>query len=301
MAARPRLPLAVALAATIAAASASAHPSRGIVVAADGTVYFSDLVKIRAIYPDGKTRVLRVNADGHTHSLAIAADGAVWGDQSAYDPTDGRYREAIWRMRPEGSLTYRYGPRKDVGRGIGLLRDARGCTWHADRPAKAAGMLVHRKCPGRPTERMFGDAGADRAFRPVLVNDVAGTALAADGSFIFRDGDTIRRVAPDGSVRSIARGLARENFGIALGPAGSVLVAEHSARRVVSVSPGRAPKEATRSAAPWAPTGVAWHRGDLYVLEARDHRRGERDRMRVRRVGPQGKAVVIATVVVTPR
>ena len=277
---------------------AAAHPSRGIVVAADGTVYFSDLVKVRAIYPDGKTRVLRVNAAGHTHALALARDGAVWGDQSEYDPADGGYREALWRMRPDGSLTYRYGPRKGVGRGIGLLRDRRGCTWRADRATAGGAMLVHRKCPGRPALRLFGEAKDDRAFRPVLVNDFAGTALDAEGRFLFRDRGTIRRVAPDGTVSTLARGLSDDNFGIAAGPGGSILVAEHGARRVTAVAPGRAARTLATSKPPWAPTGLAWLQDNLYVLEASDHQRGRADRMRVRRIGRDVAIAVLAEVAV---
>jgi streptogramin lyase len=278
--------------------AAAAHPSRGIVVAADGTVFFSDLVKVRAIYPDGKTRVVRVNAAGHTHALALARDGAVWGDQSEYDPANGSYREAIWRMRPDGSLTYRYGPRKGVARGVGLLRDRRGCTWHADRVGSSGGMVVHRRCPGRKAERLFGTLDDDRAFRPVLVNDFAGTALDSEGGFVFRDRVTIRRIAPEGTVTVLARGLSGDNFGIAAGPGGSVLVAEHGARRVTAVAPGRAARTLAISAPPWAPTGVAWRQGSLYILEASDHRPGRAGRMRVRRIGRDGAPAVLAEVAV---
>lgn len=275
---------------------AAAHPSRGIVVAADGTVFFSDLVTIRAIYPGGRVQVLRANDEGHTHVLALAADGTVWGDLSIYNSARSTYREAIWRMLPNGSLTYRYGPRTGPERGEGLLRDRRGCTWHADRTAPDGPALVHRKCPGRAVERLFGSRNDDRAFTPVLVNDVSGSALAADGGFVFRDRGTIRRIAPDGSASVIARGRASENFGIALGSEGRVLVAEHAARRVVVVAPGRKARTLTVSAAPWAPTGVAWRNSTLYVLEAEDYAAGRPERMRVRRITTDGGDRVLATV-----
>lgn len=282
------------------AVPAGAHPSRGIVVARDGTVYFSDLVKIRAIGPDGKMRLLRTNAEGHTHALALASDGAVWGDQSTYDPADGGYREAIWRMRPDGSLTYRYGPRKSIERGVGLLRDRRGCSWHADQATAGGAMVVHRKCPGRAAELMYGDAASDRAFRPVLVNDLAGTALSADGAFVFRDRGTIRRIAPSGALQVVARGLADDNFGIAAGPAGSLFIAEHRNRRVLRVAADGARLVAAVATAPWAPTGVAWRAERLYVLEVSDYRRDKPGQVRVRRIEPGGVARILATVKLPP-
>jgi len=284
----------------LCAAPAVAHQPRGIVVGRDGTVFFSTLVKIRAVSPKGKLRTVRENAQGHTHALALAADGAIWGDQSAYDSADGSYHEAIWRMLPDGSLTFRYGPRKGTERGIGLLRDRHGCAWHADQAAPGGAMLVHRKCLGRPVERMFGSARDDSAYKPVLVADLGGTALASDGSFIFRDRGTIRRIAPDGKATVLARGLAAENFGIALEPDGAVLVAEHSKRRVVAVSPGRRTQVVATSPAPWGPTGLTWDKGALYLLEASDHRPGTPDQMRVRRIGADGTDKVLATAPLSP-
>ncbi|MCA1661972.1 MAG: hypothetical protein LC648_07360 [Novosphingobium sp.] len=145
---------------------------------------------------------------------------------------------------------------------------------------------------------MFGDAADDRAFRPVLVNDFAGTALAADGSFLFRDGGTIRRIASDRTVRVVARELAMGNFGIAPGPNDSVFAAEHGKRRVISVSVARGPRTVAASSAPWAPTGVAWRNDSLYLLEPKDHAAGTPDRMRLRRIGADGRERVLANVTI---
>lgn len=273
------------------AAPALAHPPRGIVVANDGTVYFSDLVNVRAIAPDGAMRIVRTAHVAHIHALALSADGALWGEESAYDPADGGYREAIWRRSPDGVATYRYGPTKRLERGVGLLRDRRGCTWHLDQAVRAGPALVHRKCGARPARRLFGSAAADRKFRPVLVGDVSGTALDARGRLVFRHRGVLRRVARDGRAVVLASGLEPGNFGLALGPAGTVFVTEWESRQVVAVT-GGAIREAARSEAGWAPSGVAWRDGALYVLEASIHRAGRSDRLRVRRIGPGGSKLL---------
>jgi len=278
------------------ASPATAHPSRGIVVLGDGTVIFSDLTRIRAISTKGKMRTVRMNvAGGHTHALSLARDGSIWGDLSTYDPKDGRYAEAIWRMLPDGSLTFRYGPRKGIERGAGLIRDAAGCTWHHDQARPDGPPLVHRKCPGRPAALLYGKAGDDRGFVPVLVNDLGGSALAGDGGFVFRHHGVLRKVMPDGLVRILAHGLSKDNFGIANGPGGGFLVAEHDKRRVTLVDARGKRRTLATSAAPWAPTGVASRFGALYVLEASDHLAGQTDRMRVRRIAPDGRDTVLAT------
>ncbi|MFA9201460.1 MAG: hypothetical protein ACEQR8_09810 [Cypionkella sp.] len=92
----------------------------------------------------------------------------------------------------------------------------------------------------------------------------------------------------------LATGIARGNFGLALGAPGSVYIAEWEKRRVVLAHRGRL-RTAARSAAGWAPSGVAWRAGVLYVLEATIHQPGKPDRLRVRRIG-QGGDRVLATV-----
>ncbi|MFA9201459.1 MAG: hypothetical protein ACEQR8_09805 [Cypionkella sp.] len=72
----------------------------------------------------------------------MSADGSLWGEESAYDPADGSYREGIWRCTPQGRVSWRYGPTKTIERGVGLLRDRRGCTWHLDQAFAGGPALV---------------------------------------------------------------------------------------------------------------------------------------------------------------
>lgn len=285
---------AVALAALTLAAPVLAHPPRGIVVARDGTVYFSDLVNVRAIGPDGTMRLLRTADGGHIHALALSADGALWGEESAYDPANGSYREGIWRRAPSGRMIWRYGPTKALERGVGLLRDRQGCTWHLDEAVQGGPPLVHRKCGARPASRLFGSAADDQRFRPVLVGDLSGTALDAKGRLVFRHGGLLRRLASDGTAEVLAEGVPPGNFGLALGPEGTVYLADWGGRRIVAVKDGEVRTRA-RSEPGWAPSGVAWRDGSLYVLEASLHLPKRRDRLRVRRIGRTGDTI-LATV-----
>jgi hypothetical protein len=281
----------------VATAPTAAHPARGIAVAPDGRVYFSDLERIWTIGRDGRLSLLRENRGIHTHALAITRSGELYGEDSDYHPADQGYRESIWRITPQGRFSYVYGPTRSVARGVGLTRDGRGCSFHSDQTGQGGRPLVHRLCPGQSAERLVGSVADDRRFRPVLINDVAGTALAG-GNFYFRQGDSVRKIARDGRTTLIASGLAKENFGIAMDGAGAIYVSEFSRRRLVRIAAdGRRDVVAT-SAAPWGPTGVAASRGALYLLEWTEYRRGVATRVRARRIDPRGRAQVLAEIAI---
>ena len=284
----------LAAALLLSATGASAHPARGIVAAPDGRVYFSDLERIWSIAPDDRLVLVRKHRGVHTHELAMTRGGDLIGEDSNYNPADQSYRESIWRISPQGRFSLVFGPAKAV-RGVSVTRDGRGCTWHADHTRLNGRPLVHRRCPGRPVERLVGSAADDRVFRPVLLSNVAGTAIGADGSFYFRQGSAVRKVTPQGQMSLVADRIARENFGIAVDSRDNIYVAEFSARRVLRIAPGGRRQIVASSAAPWGPTGLAVRDGALFVLEATEHRRGVETRMRVRKIAG-GKSRTLATI-----
>lgn len=262
----------------LAPAPALAHPSRGIAVDRNGTIVFSDLVRIWRI-EGNRLRLVRSNPDTHTHAMIVDARGDLVWEESAYDPASQGYSETIWQLSGN-RLTRRFGPLRRLPRGLGIARDRHGCTFHSDWVGRAGPSLVHRLCPGRAPVRLFGSASDDARYRPALVSDVAGVALAADGSFVFRHGTTVRSVTAARQVRVLATDIAPENYGIALDGSGGLLVAENRNRRILRFSGGR--REVVAVSAPgWAPTGVAARGGAIVVLEASDYRQGQPARMRV--------------------
>jgi hypothetical protein len=246
---------------------------------------------------DGRLTKLRERRDRHTHELALDPAGNVIGEDSSYD--GGAYRETVWRIAGD-RFRILYGPTTRTERGVGVVRDADGCTYHSNQTAATRRPLVHRRCPGGRVDRLVGSAADDASFRQELVSNVAGAALDPAGGSVFRQGAAIRRIGPDGSLRTLASGLARENFGIALAPDGAILVAEAAARRVVRIGPGARRSIAATSTRHWFPTGVAVAGGALYLLEATDYVRGTLTRMRVRRIDASGASRTLATVTIPP-
>ena len=264
-------------------ASALAHPSRGIVAAADGRVYFSDLLRIWTISPDGRLSVVRGANGGHTHELFLAPDGTLYGEDSHYN--DGRYTSAWWRRDARGRNAFLFGPAANPPPGLGVVRDNRGCTYQSDKTRTGA-LVLYRRC-GNRSERLRGAAAPPRD----LLSNIAGAAMGP-GGFYFRRGSTVHRVDPSGRAMPVANGLSAENFGLAVAPDGSLYVAEFANGRVVRVDPDGHRSVAATSPRPWAPTGVAYAGRSLYLLEAS---RGGSTRMRVRRIHG-GRSRVIAVV-----
>lgn len=275
---------------------AAAHPPRGIVVDAQGKVYFSDLEQIWMIDRAGRLVLVRPGVSGrHVHELVIDDQGSVYGEEQSYDPSTEEWPSAIWKLSPNRRVTYIVPETRSPPVGTGIWRDSTRCTYSAQQD-RGRGPLLFRRCPGKGAELLFGKATDAAAFRQVLLSNVGGTAAGPDGSFYFRHGGTVRRRTADGRVETIASNLAVENFGIAVGSDKSLYVVEHSARRVIRIAAGGTRHIAAASRPPWAPTGVAYRSGSLYVLEVGQS--GPRDPIsfRVRRVLPNGRTLVLATL-----
>jgi hypothetical protein len=281
--------------ALLAAAPAFAHPPRGIAVAQDGRVYFSDLERIWSIAPSGRMTVARPSVGGHTHELFLDEGGHLFGEDSFYDPASRRYRAALWMLAPDGRYSITYGPTERPELGIGVLRDRLGCTLQADQSAKRA-LLLFRLCPGGQPEPLPGSLPVAKAPPRVLLDNVGGAAFGPDGSFFFRRGAIVQRLRAGDRLVTAATGFAPENFGIAVDGAGALYVAEHGQRRIVRVQPNGRRSAPITAEAPWAPTGVAARSGALYVLEVTDHHAGRPARYRVRRLGPDGRVKLLGMV-----
>src|SRR5687768_13363065 len=104
---------------------ADAHPASGIVVDSKGNVYFSDLETIWKVDTSGKLTVLRSGIRGrHVHELAIDNDDNIFGADISYESQT--WVSSVWKMTPNGDLTYLLRPTTDPPRGMSLWHDRQG-------------------------------------------------------------------------------------------------------------------------------------------------------------------------------
>ncbi|MFO0873803.1 MAG: hypothetical protein U0575_07500 [Phycisphaerales bacterium] len=316
-----RLAVAVAVSACTCAA-AHGHAGAGIVVDARGQVYFVHGVT---------SRIMRIDTDGHLstfvqgtdggklstpHHLVLDTKGNLW---SAGD-RDGH----LWKIAPDATTTLAYPPLG--GSGVGFLGaggdpftidDAENIYFVNSRQF-AYTQLLRSRPDGRLAVVAGGDWGfADGPATTARFRDLHGAAmrLARDGALLLTDGGTcVRRVAPDGTVSTVAGGA---EGGFADGPAksarflgacglaievdDSILVADAGNRRVRRIAPDgtvstiagsgrRGDADGSALSATFdTPAGVAvGPDGTIFVLDFHD------DDPRVRRIGRDGMVTTIA-------
>lgn len=273
----------------------AAHPPRGIVVAGDGTVYFSSLESVWKIDPRGRLTRVRPRGARHTHELAIDDRGAVYGEDSYYDPGTQTYRAAIWRITPEGRFGWVLPPTPaPLPLGTSLWRDRAGRAYFVANPqGSSETLLFRRERDGRVT-RLLGSREGAAAYRQEIINLHGAGLVGPDGAFYFHHGGVLRKAAPAGDVVTLARGLPDRSFGLAVERGGAVLLADFSGRRILRFAPDGRRTVVAATEAPWAPTGVALRGSDLYLLESEQDSRGAPVAMRVRRIPGRGTPTVLA-------
>ena len=273
----------LALLALLASAGlAAAHPGIGIVRDGRGNVFYTDLARVWRIDAAGRKAVAVPNV--HTHELWVDAAGALYGEHLWYEgDATKKWGYRVWRLGPDGSLSDVVPAREGFRTDWSFVRDAAGNGyWREGETA----VRIWMKTP----------AGAV-AVRAACSDcrDVRWMAAGPDGTVYFADAGDLRAASPQGSIRTLARGLASKSLsqafadrhalmGIWTGP-GGVYVARYATREVLRVAPGGIVSTAARSSFPWAPTGGTFGPdGELWLLEA-----SPTNAVRVRRIARDGR------------
>ena len=250
--------------------SALAHPGIGIVMDSRGNVYYTDLKQVWKITREGKKTIAVPGV--HTHELYLDAHDNLYGEHLWYEgEATKKWGHRVWRLSPDGKLSdiipARTGFRDDY-EDCSFVRDRAGNMYWAARGAHT----IIRKCApgGNPTDLTHG-----AEFR-----DVRWMTVSADGVVYLVDGADLRRVAPDGTVVTVASGLKERAYtqlfvnephvlmGLWLDGQQNVHLAVYGARLVKKITPAGLVSVAARSSFPWSPTGGMFApNGDLWLLE----------------------------------
>jgi len=284
------------------ATDAQAHPAWGIVVDRQGQVYFSDLKTIWKIDAEGKLSVFR--AGGHTHELNIDEAGNVYGEHDF---------SAIWKMTPAGDFSYIQAPTDNPPRGVSIWRDRDGNMYSVEQNnhLKRETLLLRRTPSGDVSVFAGGRYGhADGKGSQAKFSSIVGMTFGPDGSLYVTDGLSIRKVTMDGMVTTLVRNVRVKNaagnqeggtspttwFGIAVDAQGSVFVADHGNRRILKMAPNGQMTTHITAEESWFPTGVVVRGSELYILEESHTPAYKPIGTRVRKLSPDGKVTVLATV-----
>ena len=109
-----------------------AHPGIGIVMDSQGNVYYTDLVHVWKITPDGN-HVIAVK-DVHTHELYLDDKGNLYGDHVWYEgeATD-KWGHFIWCLKSNGEFIKVKDNTEGFADNNTLVRDCEGATYWAEK------------------------------------------------------------------------------------------------------------------------------------------------------------------------
>lgn len=252
-----------------------AHPGTGIVLDRQGNVFYTDLTHVWRIAPDGRRKI--AVRDVHTHELAIDTLGNLYGEDSEYLGGD-RYRHRIWRRAPDGRITDVIPWTAGFWSNYGFARDAQGNGYYTHCPEQRC--EIRRRAPDGRITRV---APASRFRHPFQW-----IAAAPDGTLHAVIDGGITRISPDGRFHRLASGLGEHPMGLTVDSTGVIHIAVSGARTVVRIAPDGRTRVVARSAAPWAPSGVARAPdGTLWILEY-----STSNTARVRRLRPNGRVTI---------
>lgn len=305
--ARIRSVLAAALFLLAAAGSALAHPGWGIVVDSRGNVFYTDLAQVWKVEPSGKKSVAVAHV--HTHELYLDSSDNLFGEHLWYVAAGEQWWHRVWKLSPDGKLVDVIPSRRltqDWWEGLAVdssfVRDSAGNMYWAAGLGKGQKAIMKRAPDGSVTQLAGGPKGdADGKGAAARFTRLDRMAVGADGSLYVLDVGRLRKVAPDGSVTTLARGLGEKSgtmlavqpqhylMGLWTDSVGNVYVANYGARQVKKVGPDGRVTVFLRARFPYAPTGGAVWRGSTYVLEYMD----AVGKARVRQVSPEGKITTL--------
>ncbi len=250
----------------------SAHPGTGIVVDAQGRIYFTYSGSgVMQLDPSGKLTVIHEDKGGHW--LALDPGGAF-----------SRVRPRLFeRITPDGvvpGLIFASG-------GAPIVVGADGNLYYGSNGSREESFPA-----GAMTVVRLSASGQQELFAPLLKQKLAelkdgitGLASGPDGSIYVATWNGVVELKRDGSIARIVHPVVVNDCdsdpadhnpanassplfrGLGVDSGGNVYVAAMSCHRVVMITPHGQITSILKSERPWSPTGVAVSGEDIYVLE----------------------------------
>jgi len=247
------------------------------------------------------------------HELAIDSEDNIYG--ADVSPVSQKWISDVWKMTPEGKLTYLLEPTDNPPRGMSLWRDHDGNMYLVDQNnhTKTRTLLLRQTPDGKVTTLAGSAYGhKDGKGTEARFSSVGGMAFGPDGSLYLSDGTSVRKVTMDGTVTTVANDLDVRTTddkpplfegspgsltGLSVDSRGNVYVADAGNRRLLRINSGGKVDVVLRSDPPYFPNGVATTpAGDVYVMEVGFTLPSKWSGPRIRRISSDGKNTVVGQV-----
>jgi hypothetical protein len=279
---------------------AFAHPGSGIVVDRKGQVFFTDNGGQGALWKiDAAGKLTRFH-NGGWHWLALDEKGNFSGGDL----------KRWWEKR----ITMNFGRVR--------LPDSKGALLQADGAPIAIdhdGNLCWAK--GNLEIARLSPDGKVTLLAPNLketadkLGGIKGLASGPDGCLYVSCPSAVLKIQPDGKVTTLVHPIVLKDVdtdlpkgtpedqkpflrGLAVDSRGAVYAAATGSRCIVKVATDGKVEVVLKAERPWSPTGVAIHGKDIFFLEYTTPNRDNHDTWlpRVRKLAPDGKVTILATV-----
>lgn len=226
-----------------------AHPGVGIVQDSKGNIFFTDLVHVWKISPDGGKSIAVKNV--HTHELYLDNQDNLFGEHVRYEgeKTD-RYHHRIWRRSSTGKVSDFIRERPGFREDIGFVRDPEGNQYFIQYRNKET--FIRKRAAN-------GNISTIQPDKPL--GKVNWLAVSPDGKTIYATTSTgFYSLTKAGKVSSLLHKPEKEHhafFGIWPEKDGSVFVADYAQNAIQKVAKNGQISIIAKTAPPWAPSGLS--------------------------------------------
>jgi sugar lactone lactonase YvrE len=281
----------------------SAHPGSGIVVDAQGRIYFNEAGDPAERLPgtiwqiDTQGKLTRLHVGGGHYLALDTKRGFTQSDLSAWFGE----RTTPWLQRadtPDAALI------QADGQPLAAHRD--GSLYYASRNVEVVCLTPDGK---RKTISPTLEVAVEK------LGGIKGLAFGPDDNLFIACPSAIVKVKADGMFSTVAHPIVVPDCdaefppgtpeshspflrGLAVDARGTVFAAATSCRAVVKISADGKSSVVMRAETPWSPTGVAVNGDDVYALEyEHPHSQNKVDwRPRVRKLARDGKVTTLVTL-----
>jgi dipeptidyl aminopeptidase/acylaminoacyl peptidase len=259
---------------------AQAHPGIGIVRDSKGNIYYTDLIHVWRITPEGEKSI--VVREVHTHELSLDKNDNLYGEDLRYTgETDNRWFHSIWKRTRIGEVSSIERARPGFRNDYGFAHDSFGNQYWIYHETEST--TIRRRTIGGTVSTLTPDQDLG------IINWVS---VTDDGKTIFlASSRALYKMTQTGHVETLLKDDNRGRhtlMGMSVLKDGSLYVADFGQQAVKKISKDGTVTIPIKTADPWSPSGVcAAPDGTLWVLEYSD-----RNEARVRRIGPDGKVKV---------
>lgn len=267
---------------------ANAHPGIGIVMDQEGNIYYTDLVHVWKITPEG-TRSIAVK-DVHTHELFLDTKGDLYGEHEWYEgeATD-KWGNYVWCLTKDGEFKKVIPDVEGFLDNTTLVRDTNGNSYWSKKEGEVQTLM--KQTPN----------GTDHQFSDHAFEDIRWMHFSENDYHLYVvDHLSVKRVDMEGKVEVVSEDLKKGSallrsvadrhyvFGLWTDPKMNTYVALYGAGTVKRIDPDGEATTVFSSPMGWSPCGgLIAKDGTMWIMEF-----SRTNKTRVRKILADGRSIV---------